>query len=65
MLALPLNMVISWRYRAVVRWILADLNDAPESQDLVHRLEDAIPVSLCEKQLRYGRREWGSGNDKK
>jgi hypothetical protein len=65
MLALPLNVCISWRYRAVVRWMLADLNDPSDSHDLVAQLETAIPVSLVEKQLRYGRRDWGAGNDQK
>ena len=39
MLALPINLIISWRFRAAVRWVLVDLNDRTESEDLKHRLE--------------------------
>ena len=65
MLALPINLIISWRFRAAVRWVLVDLNDRTEGEDLKHRLENTIPASLSEGQLRYCQRVWDSDQDKK
>jgi hypothetical protein len=65
MLALPINMIISWPFRDAVRWVLVDFNDRTESEALKQRLEKHIPASLAEGQLRYCQRALGSDQDKK